>query len=201
LQRPGAHVSPSSRTSEPAAAGGSRIRAARRVGLPYRTARRRSFLNLSAAPAPRSRSICSCACVQMGTAAVSNSIPFLVSLSTLLRRSAGCTSMVSKLRRERTLAAAVTVVRSMPRSSATLPTVAAGIPGSCGRFRLISIENCPFVSPVGFSARSKCRANVRAARCVCRHKQRSFTSSVVLYGTAGSAERVLRRDIYLIMQA
>ena len=87
-----------------------------------------------------------------------------------LRLSAGSTDTFTRPRRSSGFRLAVSVVRSMASKAETLAMVA----GS-GRLSEISSENCPFVSSVGRSASSKRRASVRAARCVCRHRQVSRT--------------------------
>ena len=56
----------------------------------------------------------------------------------------------------------------------------AAMSGGSGRFRDIIRENCPFVSPTGRRASSKRRASALAARCTCRQRHASRTTSVVL---------------------
>ena len=54
-----------------------------------------------------------------------------------------------------------------------------------GRLSEVSSENCPWVRPRGRSASSNWRAILRAARCTCRHRQRSRILRVVAKGTSG----------------
>ncbi len=125
-------------------------------------------------PSGRSASISRCVLCQMGTARTSKLRPFAVRVVRRLRRSVASAATLTRPRRCNGLRAAVNVVRSIARRDAT-----AAIPGASGRFRDIISENCPLVRPSGRRASSKRRASALAARCTCRQRQESRTSSVV----------------------
>ena len=109
-----------------------------------------------------------------GTAASTSARPAGVKVRRRVRLSALSAVTVTKPRRLSGFRLAVKVVRSIASKADTLPMLAAS-----GRFSDISNENCPLVSASGRSAASKRRATARAARCKCRHRQVSRTSSVI----------------------
>jgi hypothetical protein len=144
------------------------------------THKARLVRNRPASPTGISFSISSCMLCHIGTARASTPLPFAVSDSIRLRRSAGSGDIFTSPRCSSGFKAAVSVVRSIANSDAT-----GRIDGGSGRFSDINSENCPFVSSNGRSASSNRRAKARAARCTCRHRQQSRTKRVVSYGTAG----------------
>jgi len=125
------------------------------------------------------RSTSSCVLFHTGSARASRLRPFMVSFKMRLRPSAGSGTILTNPPRSSGFKAAVKVVRSIPSNPAT-----GTIPGGSGRFSDISSENCPLVSPNGRSASSNRRANARAARCTCKHRQQSRTINVASYGSA-----------------
>ena len=139
----------------------------------------------SASPSGISFSISPCTFCQTGTARASNPLPFAVSNSIRLRRSAGSGETFTSPRCSSGFKAAVRVVRSIASNDAT-----GRIDGGSGRFNDINSENCPFVSSNGRNASSNFRASARAARCTCRHRQQSRTRRVVSYGSTGGLDTV-----------
>ena len=137
-----------------------------------RSARRRSGVG----PASR-RSISAWVRRHTGTAACNRARPAGVKVRRRIRLSASSTATVTRPRRSSGFRLAVKVVRSIASKADTSPMLA-----GCGRLSDISSENWPLVSPSGRSAASKRRATARAARCKCRHRQVSRTSSVISKG-------------------
>ena len=119
-------------------------------------------------------SIAACVRSQIGTAASKTARPTSVNFRRRIRRSVSSAITVRRPRLSSGFKLAVKVVRSIASSVATDP-----IEGGSGRLSEISNENCPLLSPAGRKASSNRRASARAARCVCRHRQWSRTSSVV----------------------
>lgn len=149
------------------------------------THKARFVRNRSASPSGISFSISSCKLCHTGTARASNPLPFAVSNSIRLRRSAGSGEILTSPRCSSGFKAAVSVVRSIANKAAT-----GRIDGGSGRFSDINNENCPFVRSNGRRASSNRRAKARAARCTCRHRQQSRTINVVSYGTAGGLDTI-----------
>lgn len=139
---------------------------------------RSARLNSSGSPSGMSSSSSWCVCSHTGIARIRIACPLLVSCRVRLLRSDGSAEILTKPRLSNGFKAAVSVVRSMASRDATGP-----IGGGAGRFSAMSRENCPFVRSNGRSTSSKRRANARAARCTCKHRQQSRTSNVVSYGS------------------
>ena len=135
---------------------------------------RKSLRSRSPWPSRRSPSTAACVFLQIGTARAHAFRPLAVSIIRRPRRSAGSAMIRTSPRRRKGLRAAVNVVRSIASSDAT-----AVIPGGSGRFREVSSENCPLVSPIGRSASSKRRASALAARWTCKQRQQSRTMWVI----------------------
>jgi hypothetical protein len=139
---------------------------------------RRDFRNALRFPSGRRCSTSWCVVSHTFAASTSKLCPFAVRVRMRLLWSAGSGVTLMSPRRSSGFSAAVKVVRSIASREATGP-----IDGGSGRFRDISRENCPLVSPKGRNTSSKRRPRVRAARCTWRQRQQSLTSIVVSYGS------------------
>ena len=144
---------------------------------------RRSARSSSQSDRSRSSSIAAWVRFHTGTAATRRTRPGGVNVTRRVRLSASSIVTLTSPRRSRGFKLAVNVVRSIASRADTLPMV-----GGSSRLSDISSENCPFVRPNGRSAASKRRATARAARCKCRQRQVSRTSTVIAKGRCWSLD-------------
>src|SRR5262245_56639794 len=149
------------------------------LGSGYQANDRNASRSSSALPRGINRSISAWVWVHNGNAFASRVRPAEVIARRRLRLSSISIETFTSLRRSRGLRTAVNVVRSMASRAATLPMV-----GGSGRFSDINRENWPWVRSRGRNTSSKRRANPRAARCTCRHRQLSRTRWVAERGNS-----------------
>jgi hypothetical protein len=144
---------------------------------------RRSARSLSRLDRGKRSSMAACVSRHIGTAATRSASPAGVNFSRRVRLSASSILTFTRPRRSSGFKFAVNVVRSIASKADTLPML-----GASSRLSDIKSENCPFVRPSGCSTASKRRATARAARCKCRQRQVSRTSTVIAKGRCCSLD-------------